>query len=407
MGQENCETRWDYAKEWHGKCMNHITSMKRSWKDLWNPELAKTNQRGKVGGKSIREQMLEGCVDTTDLGTLSYTKKPIISYHDKVFIISALWDYNYHHFLSDSLARLAKYYLFLKANPEIKIHIRHFEDYDSMYVDDQPFREKSDLLKLRFMDLLDLDPSRFVTGMVVANEVYLPRNMRCAWSLSNAIEIRQLARLLINAAHSYIHDPVKKVKVNPEMMAVVPVGFDREKEKEKELERLRQPPVKTLIILQRTQDGSDRSWDNTSFAHVIASFQGAFPNHKIIPLSENRNNDPSYCLACDITVFNHADVLVGEHGAGLTNMMFMPKGSLVVEFVGVMKDVTMPICGYYGPYAAIMGHHHYIHTYDREGGGSMNPHIAAERSGKLYQKLHGSPQEFADVTRVKEVPIAP
>ncbi len=419
MGQENCETRWDYSKEWHGKCMNHLKVMKRSWTDFWDDSLDFKGGKGRkvhpdrhnstaFPAGSIRDEMIQGCVDTSDLGTLSYSKKALISYHDKVFIISSLWDYNYHHFIADSLSRLAKHYLFLKSNPDIKIHIRHFEDYDTMYTQDNLFHKKSDLMRMRFMDMLGLDPNRFVTGMVIAKEVYLPRNMRCAWVLSDPIEIRQIAKLLIHSAHAYIHNPMNKGKMDPQMSNVVPLGFDQQKEKEKDLERIKNSSQKILIVLQRLSGDFERSWDNTTFAHVIASFQGAFPNHKVIALSESRNDDPSCCLACDITLFTHADVLVGEHGAGLTNMMFMPKGSLVVELVGVMKDVTMPICGYYGPYAAITGHHHYIHTYDREGGGSMKPHIAAERSGKLYQRIREGSifKNLTAITVVNDTPVS-
>ena len=47
--------------------------------------------------------------------------------HKRVFIITAGWDSNYHHFLLDSLSRLIRHIDFLRANPDIKIHIRAIE----------------------------------------------------------------------------------------------------------------------------------------------------------------------------------------------------------------------------------------------------------------------------------------
>jgi len=37
------------------------------------------------------------------------------------------------------------------------------------------------------------------------------------------------------------------------------------------------------------------------------------------------------CLRCQIELFSQASVIIGRHGAGLTNMMFMPAGGLVLE----------------------------------------------------------------------------
>ena len=47
--------------------------------------------------------------------------------HKRVFVISAGWDSNYHHFLLDSLTRLVRHIDFLRANPDVMIHIRAVE----------------------------------------------------------------------------------------------------------------------------------------------------------------------------------------------------------------------------------------------------------------------------------------
>lgn len=50
---------------------------------------------------------------------------------------------------------------------------------------------------------------------------------------------------------------------------------------------------------------------------------------------------------------------------GLTNSMFMPPGSLVVETTSGPNEVSMPLCGYYGPFGAVFGHHSYVFSYSQ------------------------------------------
>jgi capsular polysaccharide biosynthesis protein len=57
-------------------------------------------------------------------------------------------------------------------------------------------------------------------------------------------------------------------------------------------------------------------------------------------------------------------VLVGTHGAGITNLVFMPPGGLVVEVVAGFDGRMLPLCGYHGPLAAVFGVHHYVFYYD-------------------------------------------
>ena len=47
--------------------------------------------------------------------------------YEKVWVATTGWDNNYHHFVIDCLARLVRHLDWLKANPDVRIHMRHFE----------------------------------------------------------------------------------------------------------------------------------------------------------------------------------------------------------------------------------------------------------------------------------------
>jgi capsular polysaccharide biosynthesis protein len=66
------------------------------------------------------------------------------------------------------------------------------------------------------------------------------------------------------------------------------------------------------------------------------------------------NSDDPYwtnCLSCQVRLYARTDILVGLHGAGLTNIVYMPPGSLLVELAGQFDGRMQPVCGYHGPLA--------------------------------------------------------
>ena len=70
--------------------------------------------------------------------------------------------------------------------------------------------------------------------------------------------------------------------------------------------------------------------------------------------------------------------------AGLSNAMFMPPGSLVVEMTNRIDSVNMPVCGYIGVFGAIFGHHHYLYTYTTEQGDVLDDSRSSEISRLVY-----------------------
>lgn len=112
--------------------------------------------------------------------------------------------------------------------------------------------------------------------------------------------------------------------------------------------------------------------------------QRAFPASEILSLT-NTNASRSHCLACEIAVYRDVHLLVGVHGAGMTNVMFMPPGrSVLLEITGIFDGRMLPVCGYHGPLAAIYGVHHVIHHYDSKGDAPLVIEDGARRAKDLF-----------------------
>eukprot|EP01035_Chromulina_nebulosa_P017073 gene17073-22585_t len=89
-------------------------------------------------------------------------------------------------------------------------------------------------------------------------------------------------------------------------------------------------------------------------------------------------------------MYSNADIVIGVHGAGMTNIMFMRPGSLLVEIVGQFDGRMLPHCGYHGPLASVYGIHHYIYYYDYKGGEKLNITDVALKSFNIYNTMKSS-----------------
>ena len=104
--------------------------------------------------------------------------------YKRVFIISASWDHNYHHFLSDSLSKLSRHIEYLKLNTDIKIHIRMYDQFAKGKA------EAGRALRKRLFEAIGIDTSRLVAGPVIADEVFIPRSPKCNAPLGHIYELR-------------------------------------------------------------------------------------------------------------------------------------------------------------------------------------------------------------------------
>lgn len=376
IGIEGCENRFNYISKWYRTCRRALQALNWQWPQFFDPSQPHEQHAAAI----------QACADKSPLGSIRGAFN--VSQHDKVFVLAANWDCNFHHFLVDTLAKLSHHLLFLLQHPDILIHIRALEHYEAKGTG---FNSQCQQMRREYFELLGIAPARLVYGPVLAKEVYVPRFMRCSYLLSNPVEVQMLAQHLLTAAHRVVgaqpaqppHAPVDELP--PELLSHTAA-----------------PPVRkqrTMIIQQRHTAGasSNRKWNTKAINKVIHAFSKHFPSHHIVLHNSAALGNRS--VAQEILAFASADVLVGLHGAGFTSMMFMPPNSLIVEFVGKISDVHMTVCGYYGPMAAAFGHQHYIHSYASETQ-NLQEQDAARKAAEFYQLIRGTANERIPAVKV-------
>mmetsp|Transcript_23289 Transcript_23289/g.22446 ORF Transcript_23289/g.22446 Transcript_23289/m.22446 type:complete len:578 (+) Transcript_23289:171-1904(+) len=344
QAHQACETIFKFlGRKWFKTCQNGVLSSKIKWKDAWD------------GSPESVDALLKACPEKHE----KYATP--IKRHKKVFVISAGWDSNYHHFLVDSLTRLIRHLDFLIANPDIMIHIRAIE---------QGFKKKELVdagrqLRERLFTMLGIDMKRVISGQIYADEVYIPKSTNCNAPLSLAFELRLIVRYFFKKSYPEASALLEVQPLAPIHGTASIVQMAVQKNSSLALVMKR----RNIIIQHRpcydvkTCDKSWRHWDNDTLNSVVKQFKFKFPDHNIVVI----NSHDSYwtnCMTCQIRTYANTDILVGLHGAGLTNLIFMPPDSLIIELVAQFDGRMLPVCGYHGPLAAVFGVHHYIHYWD-------------------------------------------
>lgn len=337
VGADGCESRYDHARRCHQHCLASIPK-NGSWTDMW-------------GVPNIT---------VLDLCTCGHSYK----HEDTVFVATAHWDQNYHHFNADSLARLAHFIPYLRAHSNIKIHIYAMEEHGAREFN----LNFAKTMRGRLMALLGIDPSRFIHGTVLAKSVIIPKSMFCAHAAVNPVEIRLLASQLLAGAYKYLDThrhliPVEFLDIFLQRRVHYLEEFPPHDLFASKLspEFFRPPQAKVMVILQR-RCPAIRCWQPTMVAQITGNLSEQFPEHRVYHMQGNMSAE--HCIACEIFLHSVTDILVGEHGAGLTNIMFMPAGSMLVETVGHMDNRMFPFCGYYSALSGSLGIHHYIYAYN-------------------------------------------
>ena len=153
--------------------------------------------------------------------------------------------------------------------------------------------------------------------------------------------------------------------------------------------------------MESTQKECDESWrefKSNEFNILKQSIETVYQQtHEIIVLKSNDNNNSnnngttnqslSNCLDCQLMLYYQADIVIGLHGAGMTNIMLMKPNGLLIEIIGKFDGRMLPYCGYHNPYAAIFGIHHYIYYWDWKAGDILNTNQLAKESFQFYKEI--------------------
>lgn len=254
----------------------------------------------------------------------------------KVFIMTQYDDTQIGQFMQEALPKLIYHLDFLYANPDIHIHFGFTK---------RP-TVPAFVLPHHFFRWLKLE-HRLINGTVYADEVYMPREGGCqdigynAWEVVNMRE-RFLRELDVHESKSFVvNPPVTKPTV---------------------LVLTRSPGPYT----QNKADYTTRRWPKDKFPLMLQALQENFPKHTI-ELFSDQNKTLMTCPLCQAEAFFRADVVVGMHGAGLSNAMFMRPGSVLVEVVYDFDARHAPIIGIFPRLSGVIGLHHYT-VYIRDVG---------------------------------------
>lgn len=365
--------------QFHESCLNNIRSSGRRWrnscdkmlsKDLWHQLPAKASQtklkRLNFGNnKPVHHCLYEGR-DTNVNASLRLTDPTRVK---KLLLMTAAWDLNWHHMLFEGLLRLFHHSAFLRDNPDVYIH----QSAEDRIISDPASKcSTCRVMRESVLKFFNISHHRIRRGVVAADEVYFSRGIHCSSPLSHAVDLRNLAKTMIAISWKFQH--FKSMTLNM-------------------VQKLVPKPLRPVIVIQdrRCIDDSEylgsncdeRSWNTTFFNYFTNEIRRVFNStHDIV------FNNANQSLVTQVQLHSQASIVFALHGAGLTNVMFMPFGGLVVELAGFWDGRVPPLCGHYGPFSSVFGHSHLIWNFDSYSQFmNFSPTEVAKDARKFYRQV--------------------
>ncbi len=222
-----------------------------------------------------------------------YRSTPV---YDEVFLITQYWGKAFFHKNIEILPRISPYLQFLQQHQSVRI-----------YVSDSTNQTQV------ILNFLGIGSSRFVGGVVRAKVLYLPQATNCGFA---NIQETQLLSYHLRKIFSHKHPATHRKKTVILIRRSVERHFTKRLELKKHLKSLSE------------QFGLDFFW---------------FRDDPIPPLTEV------------MAKFQQAVLIVGPHGAGLSNMLFTPPGAYVIE--GLCNPPHTNLC--FMRLAHLLGHRYH------------------------------------------------
>lgn len=114
---------------------------------------------------------------------------------------------------------------------------------------------------------------------------------------------------------------------------------------------------------KHTRNAEDlvRQWSVSFTNRLLEALRVQFEEYDL-KLFSDTDEELMGCHACQVRAFAEADVLIGMHGAGLSNQLYMKPNSAIVELCPYPNDGRCLLGG--GPFSrtsALLSHNYMIH----------------------------------------------
>jgi hypothetical protein len=281
--------------------------------------------------------------------------------YEKVFIMTQYDDTQIGQFMQEALPKLIYHLEFLWQHPEYKIH----------YGFTKKPTVPNFVLPHHFFAAFGL-LDRLINGTFYAKEVIMPREGGCQDIGYNAWEVVTMREKFYDMLkiHESSFFPVSSASASGK-----PKG---------------KPVVLILTrsagkFTQNKYDANIRSWSPDQLRDLQEDLKVSFPNHTLDIFSDT-NATLMTCPLCQAEKFSRADVVIGYHGAGLSNAMFMRPGSVLVEVIAKFDSRHIPIIGIFPRVSDIIGLHHFSYYKDPKNLKNFDIHDFVTEIADFYKK---------------------
>ena len=189
--------------------------------------------------------------------------------YTEVFSISQFWGAAFYHKNTEDFPKVAPYLQFLKRKPQVKIQVYETGSYTQF-----------------FLKTLGIDQSRLISGDVRAHVIYLPRGTSCGYA--------QIPETQLLSHHLRLSIPKQE------------------------------DSTRNLVLIQRS-----RSRFFTQKKQIAEKLQILAKEYGLKLYLFKDNPVPS--MEEVMREFNKAAIVVAPHGAGLSNLLFCPANTVVLE----------------------------------------------------------------------------
>lgn len=245
--------------------------------------------------------------------------------YEEVFVATQYWGAAVFHRMVEVIPRIVPYIEFLQRHPDIMVSVP---------------MDSSNILS-EVLQIMGLSKYRLVTGATRARIVYQPRSTSCG--MANVQEIQMTSQIF--------RDHIRR--------SFATSGFSRNR----------------LLLLRRSR--LRRFREQELIESLLKSVAAEFNLEFSVFLDE-----PVPSLNDTMMLFHTAVVVVGPHGAGLSNIVFCQPGTFVVE--GVCDPPHVNLC--YQHLAYVLGHRWYG-LGSRDGACEKTIDVSAERIESAVRRL--------------------